>query len=74
MGITSARVGRSPPSHRWDHEDMLPATYSEAKELPRREWELRDLVIHVCHCRVDRKLELLELAVIRDQGQARDNE
>ncbi len=50
MGITSARVGRSPPSHRWDHEDMLPATYSEAKELPRREWELRDLVIHVCHC------------------------
>jgi hypothetical protein len=24
--------------------------------------------------RMDRKLELLELAVIRDQGQARDNE
>jgi hypothetical protein len=29
---------------------------------------------HTCRPRMDRKLELLELAVIWDQGQARDNE
>jgi hypothetical protein len=29
---------------------MHPVTYSEANPPARREWKLRDFLIHACHC------------------------